>query len=227
MPWLHRRSVAHEDPKAILLMSVADDGSVVITADDKYLHVLVIEMHRAWAEDMITEVDTIDEDDILRRLRYLSAEIERLLENPDVFPSEEARVRFLAAISIDSELQHRSACTTLLLRAEFDAIQEYTEQEFTRPSYAEDCNGWENFLLNMAPGAPNDPTDRARTTPQTSFQMIPPVGMRIIGDLEREEREIEKYLSGNVLQKNQVESNTSSALSTLMIDFVSIDDLLR
>ena len=151
-------------------------------------------MRRAWAESVIAGVDFLDEDETLRRLRHLCAEIQRLLEHPELFPSNEVRARFLAAMALDSELQFLSASTSLLINSEMDAIKDYTEQEFARPTYAEDCNGWENFLLNMAPGAPNDPTDRARTTPTTSFQIIPPVGMRIISDMEREERDIERYL---------------------------------
>lgn len=166
----------------------------MVPCTDKFLHVLIVEMHRAWAEATIAEIHTIDENEALRRLHYLCAEIPRLLNNPELFPSSEARARFLATLALDSELQFQSACTTLLIQAELDAIQDDTEQEYTRSTYAEDCNGWENFLFNMAPGAPNDPTDRARTTPQTSFQIIPPVGMRIISDMEREERDIERFV---------------------------------
>ena len=155
---------------------------------------LIMEMRRAWAEEILANIDSRDEDETLRRLHHLSAEIPRLLNNPDLFHSNEARVRFLAAIALDSEVQFQNACTSLLIQSELAAIKDDTDQEFTRPSYAEDCNGWENFLLNMAPGAPDDPTDRARTTPQTSFQIIPPVGMRIISDMEREERDIERFL---------------------------------
>lgn len=153
-----------------------------------------MEMRRVWAEGTIAGIESIDEDEALRRLHHLSAEIPRLLDNPDLFPSNEARVRFLSAIALDADVQFQSACISLLIQSELGAIKDDTEQEYTRPDYAEDCNGWENFLLNMAPGAPNDPTDRARTTPQTSFQMIPPVGMRIISDMEREERDIERFL---------------------------------
>lgn len=181
-------------PMANFDLIVLDDGLVILPCTDKFLHMLTMEMRRAWAEEIIADIDFIDEDEALRRLHHLSAEISRLLDNPTLFPSNEARVRFLAAIALDSELQFQSACTSLLVQSQLDAIKDDTDEEYTRTTYAEGCNGWENFLFNMAPGAPNDPTDRARTTPQTSFQIIPPVGMRIISDMEREERDIERYL---------------------------------
>ena len=177
-----------------LSLTDTEDAFVISPCSVKFLHILSIEMHRAWAQTILHQVDTIDDKDASRRLIYLCSEMRRLLNNPELFPSDEARVRFLACIALDPELQFHSVCASLLIKSELDEIKTLTERDYTRPTYSGDCNSWENFLLNMAPGAPDDPTDRALTTPKTSFQILPPVGMRIISDLDREEREIVRYM---------------------------------
>jgi hypothetical protein len=190
-------------------------GDVIAPASATYLHSLSVEILRTWAEFFLIDTDAVDDEETMTRLAYLCFELRRFLENPDLFPSDEARARFLAAVSLDPEMQFFSACAGLLIKSELDAIRKDTEQDYTRPTYANDVKGWENFLLNMAPGGPSDPTDRAHTAPKTSLQLLPPVGMRIISDIEREEREIERYVE---IKKDEG-YDVTAASTTMMIDF--------
>ena len=202
--------------KANQILTLSGDGDLVSPVSETYLHVLGIEMLRAWSQAIIATAEDKEDEDAEERLTYVCFEMKRLLNHPELFPTNESRVRLLSLMALDVELQFQTACATLILKAELDAIESDTEADHTRPTYANELNGWENFLLNMAPGAPSDPTDRAHTMPKTSFQLLPPVGMRIVSDLEREEKDIQRYLE----DRNKEQGiNVAATATTMMINF--------
>ncbi|RMD44186.1 hypothetical protein DV735_g1007, partial [Chaetothyriales sp. CBS 134920] len=131
--------------------------------------------------------------DQLHRLELVNGEIRRLLDYPRLFPNSSIRVRFLAILSLDAELQFHQACANRLLKSQEQELEQVSREKVTRPRYMPGSKGWENFLLNKAPGAP-DIRHRVITGPKSSFQVIPAIGSRIITDLEREEREIVEYV---------------------------------
>jgi len=104
----------------------------------------------------------------------------------------------MSILALDSEIRFARASKELLLKEEMRQIDRISRQQFTRPIYKEGSKGWENFFLNMAPGAPDAPIQRpgqrGRTIPESAFQVIPSVGMRIVSDFEREEAEIVRFV---------------------------------
>lgn len=183
----------------------------------EYLRHLYIELLRALARPFLSltdQADNLGEAEYEDQLKMITYEIQRLLNHPLLFPSEAARVKFLALLALDSKLQFEEAISGLLIEAEIQELDDVRRQDYSRPSYLPGTHGWENFLLNMAPGGPEDPSNRATTTPKSSFQMIPPVGMRIIGEFEREEREIVRFI-----EQYPGAYGVAPARSTLMIDF--------
>lgn len=162
-------------------------------------------MHRARAEPFVKITKNLDQKIQIRRLQFIVHELTRLFRHPGLFPSGNEQVRFLAIVAIDSELDFREACGNLLIEAEIAKIDRISRESFARPLYVAGSKGWENFLLNMAPGAPEEPSQRAKTIPKSAFQIVPAVGMRVIADLEREEAEIVRYVqraSSNPLPKH-------------------------
>ena len=152
-----------------------------------------MELHRARAFPLVSIVKDPDQYAHTRRVLLVEAEVEQLLRQPELFPSNAVRTRFLALVGLDANLQFLGATKGLLLRSELQAIDHISKAR-ARDPYHEDTVGWENFLLNMAPGGPEDPTHRAETTPKSSLQMLSTIGLRIVRDLEREEREIVRYV---------------------------------
>lgn len=152
-----------------------------------------MEIHRTRSFNPVSIVSEPDFQVQEQRLKVTIGEINRLLHFPDVFPSESVRTKFLALIALDSDLQFHGACTALLLQSELEAIDHISEKR-SKEIYSKYCVGWDNFLLNMAPGAPDDLSNRAKTEPESSFQVVPAVGLRIVADLEREERDIVRYV---------------------------------
>lgn len=128
----------------------------------------------------------MSDDEQISRLEFVITEVQRLFQNPGLFPSDSARVRFAVALALDSDLHFAEAVKELLLTSLQGEIEKYNRQSYTRPSYKPGSKGWENFLLNTGPGAPkhNEPPN---TTPTSAYQLIPAVGMRIVGDANREE----------------------------------------
>ena len=159
----------------------------------QYLEALLMELHRARAFPLVNIVKDPDEYAHTRRVAFVETKIDQLLQQPELFPSDAVRTRFLALVGLDANLQFFGATKGLLLQSELQAIDEISKTR-SRGPYPEDTVGWENFLLNMAPGGPEDPTHRAETTPKSSLQMLSAVGLRIVRDLEREEREIVRYV---------------------------------
>lgn len=126
-------------------------------------------------------------DSQIQRLRSIIAETRRLLHCPELFPSRALRARFIALVASESNLQFVQAVKDLLLCAAVAKLNQYNRANYTRPTYQPGSKGWENFYLNMAPGAPKD-EPRIGTMPLSSFQLVPVAGMRIVGDLVKEER---------------------------------------
>lgn len=182
-----------------------------------YLRHLCIELLRALAQpflSLVHDVDENDQDEYEDRLAMITYEIQRLLEHPLLFPSESTRVKFLALLALDSKLQFEEALSGLLIEAEIQELDDVRRQDYSRPLYLPGTHGWENFLLNMAPGAPEDPSNRASTTPKSSFQMLPPVGLRILAEYERQEQDVVRFI-----EKTAGLFAVTPARSTLMIEF--------
>lgn len=190
------------------------DSIVVLPCSEKYLHILSVEISRAWAQPVAEEVNSIAADDAEQRTRFVLNEVGRLLDHPDLFPFNEARVRFLAMLTLDSELRFTVTYANLLIELELEDLEYITERDYSRKTYKEDCSGWENFLLNKAPGAPKDHTDRTETVPETSLQLLPPVAMRIVNDIVAEEKDILTFM-----EENNGQFDGTSTGSVVMADF--------
>ncbi|KAK5282792.1 hypothetical protein LTR40_002778 [Exophiala xenobiotica] len=138
----------------------------------------------------------------LQRLQLITVEVRRLFHNPELFPSEALRARFAAIVASDANLQFVQAVKHLLLRDANVSMIRFNRVNFTRRSYETGSKGWENFYFNMAPGAPTDKDtqeDRLQTSPQSSWQLIPIAGMRVIGDLVNEERILLQWIKDTSL----------------------------
>ncbi|ETN43366.1 uncharacterized protein HMPREF1541_02525 [Cyphellophora europaea CBS 101466] len=193
---------------------LAVNGVVIEQCTVEYLHHLCVEMLRAMAQPFVRLAKDTNEDEDEDRLEFIIHELKRLLLNPALFPSDSARVKLLALAALDSELQFQEACGNHIVENEVQELELVRRQAYSRPLYQPGTHGWENFLLNMAPGAPEDPSNRAISTPKSSFQMIPAVGLRILADFEREERDIVKYI-----EQAPTDYGVEPAQTTLVIDF--------
>lgn len=169
------------------------NGDVVTACNVQYLVALCMEVLRARSVPLVKVRKFVSRDAQIRRLQFICAEVKRLLENPDLFPSAAARARFAAILALDANLQFVRAVKGLLLADIQTEINGYSRAVFTRPIYQEGSKGWENFLLNMAPGAPQS-DQRLRSTPKSCYQMVPTVGLRIVGDYNREEQLLERWI---------------------------------
>lgn len=193
---------------------IKPDDVVIEPCSVQYLSTLCVELFRAVAQPYVSTVKATSADDDENRLEMVTYEIERLCKHPLLFPTESTRVKFLALLALDSQLQFQEACSGLLIEAEIQELDAVRQQDCSRPLYLPGTKGWENFLLNMAPGAPEDPSNRSITTPKSAFQMIPAVGVKIIADFEREEQDIVRYI-----EQSPSTYGVEPARSTLMIDF--------
>lgn len=163
------------------------NGRVQCPCSTEFLSTLSVEFIRARAYHMVMIVAKVNEEQQIVRLRFLIHELQRLMRYPRLFGSATVEARFLALLGVDSRMQFGKACTDLLLEAEIRKIVRSSHENETRKSYLDGSRNWENFLLD---GAPGTPYGVIKTTPKSSFQIIPAVGMRIVADFEREEAEI-------------------------------------
>lgn len=173
-----------------------------------------MDFYRAMAQPFISIVNDTDLASDVRRLEFLVHEIRRLLDNPGLFPSEPARMKFLSLLGLDAGLQFSRACSDLLIEGQVSALEVSRNKNYSQVPYQAGLKSWENFLRNMAPGAPQDPSNRARTEPKSSFQMVPAVGLRIVADFEREEQGIIRYIN-----RAQGNLGVQPAKSTLLLDW--------
>lgn len=163
------------------------------TCSTDYLLSLALEVLRAKASPMVKLTKYVSTSDQISRLQFVSTETRRLFRNPDLFPSDPARVRFAALLALDSDLQFIEAVKELLLVDMQDDLNKYNRKMYTRPCYKDGSKGWENFLLNMGPGAPKR-DEPLETTPKSAYQLIPTVGLRIVGDANREEQGMAQWI---------------------------------
>lgn len=177
----------------------------------RYLLMLLLELKKARADTLLGVSRISNDKNKLRRLRFLASEIVRLLEQPDLFTSPKVRARFLAVLGADSELQFSQACKALLLKREVRNLERNWRSQLTRTPYKDGSCGWENFLLN---GAPGSGFASHCTIPPSIFQVVPAVGMRIIADYDREEAEIVRFV-----QEFPTPLDVKRAATTLMINF--------
>lgn len=173
-----------------ILTENADEG-VELKCSTNYLLTLLLELHKARAQPLLQLTGLSSEESHLRRLQFLAHEISRLLQQPDLFVSSQVRARFLSMLSADAELHFTQACKNLLVNQELRNLERRSRKALTRTPYKDGSVGWENFLLDGAPGSGHA---SHRTAPTSIFQVVPAVGMRIIADYDREEVEIVRYV---------------------------------
>lgn len=160
-----------------------------------YLLSLGLEVLRAKASPMVKATRNISFQEQASRLQFVSTETRRLFQHPGLFPSESARVRFAALLALDSGLQFVEAVKEHLLFGLQRDLEEWNCQSDAQPSYEKGTKGWENFLLNKAPGVPKVTGENPRqTTPKSAYQLIPAVGMRIVGDANRVEAFMQRWI---------------------------------
>jgi len=70
------------------------------------------------AQSFVCLVRDTNEREVEVRLEFIVLELKRLLLNPTLFPSYFARVKFLAFVALDSELQFKEACGNHILEHE-------------------------------------------------------------------------------------------------------------
>ncbi|KAK5441423.1 hypothetical protein LTS15_011292 [Exophiala xenobiotica] len=177
-------------------------GNVVVRCSKDYLISLTLEILRARAFPLVTLTRFSDLNAHLQRLQLITVEVRRLFHNPELFPSQALRARFAAIAASDADLQFVQAVKHLLLRNASVSLNRFNRVNFTRRTYETGSKGWENFYFNMAPGAPTDKDtqgDRLQTSPQSSWQLIPIAGMRVIGDLVNEERILLQWIKDTSL----------------------------
>ena len=167
------------------------DGRVISSCDVRFLHTLSLEITRARTFPSVRCVKPVDEEQQLRRLGFLIHELHRLFNNPGLFPSLVHQVRFAALVGSDAELQLTQACNDLLIAEQIQKLHSISRTQWTRKTFNAGALNWENFLSD---GAPGTGLQTQETIPKSSFQVIPAVGMRIVGDYEREEQEIIQHI---------------------------------
>jgi hypothetical protein len=171
---------------------------------------LVLEVLRSRAYPLVKLVRSHNVGDQIRRLKFVYREIHRLFQHPELFPSPVVRALFVALLASDATLQFTQAVKGLLLReiTEDFALRSHM---YTRPTYLPGSKGWENYLLNNAPGLPLKHL-RVTTIPKTSYQVIPITGLRIIGDATREERHLANWINSTPVPADAEPAETTKLL---------------
>ncbi|KAK5053167.1 hypothetical protein LTR84_002141 [Exophiala bonariae] len=170
-------------------------GKVVTTCSPEYLLSIGLEVLRAKASPIVKLTKYISFEEQALRVQFISTEVRRLFHHPGLFPSDSARVRFAALLALDSGLQFVEAVKEHLLSSLQRDMKHFNCESDAQPSYKKGTKGWENFLLNKAPGVPKTVNEDPRqTAPKSAFQLIPPVGMRIVGDANREEANVHRWI---------------------------------
>lgn len=128
------------------------------------------------------------------RIHFLKHEFDRLSRYPSLFPSPAVKHRFLVlCFQRDCEYQFSKSLADLLIGRETRKVDQISRTHLTRPTYGLHSYGWENFLLPSGPGVP---LNSKATEPQSAFQVLPGVGMRICSDFSREENDIIQFVYG-------------------------------
>ncbi len=150
----------------------------------------------------------VSEEEQIKRLKFLVDELQRLFQHPQLFQSNKTRARFFALLGVDSRLQFGKASSDLLVEAEIRKIMGSSRKNETRKSFLDGSRGWENFLLD---GAPGTGFNYIQTLPRSVFQAVPAVGIRIVADFEREEAEIIRFVEQVSLNNMPVASSVAGA----------------
>jgi hypothetical protein len=157
----------------------------------------VLEILRVRAFPLVKLTRAHDLKAHVQRVQFVVAETHRLLQHPEIFPSSTIRTRFVAIVASDANLQFVQAVKEMLLHDIADNISRHYHSR-NRPSFLPGSKGWENFLFHQAPGVPIQ-GGRVTTTPKSSYQMIPTVGLRIVGDACREEDILSTWIKETVV----------------------------
>jgi hypothetical protein len=173
----------------VLTKIIGEHGSTGCSM--RYLLILLLELQKARAYALLRISGASKDEKQLDRLQFLAREISRILGRPGLFPSLNVKARFLSILAADAELQFSQACKALLLKRELRNLERQSCTQLTRATYTDGSRGWENFLLN---GAPGSGFVSHRTTPASIFQVVTAVGMRILADFDREEAEIVRFV---------------------------------
>ncbi|KAJ4525035.1 hypothetical protein HRR83_000686 [Exophiala dermatitidis] len=205
----------HEEQQAITDLDrglLDDNGNVVHPCSSAYLTTLVLEFLRAKAYPLVKMCRDHDWTAQIRRVQFLEVELTRLLENPDLFASQAARAKFTAIIALDANLQFIQAVKDLLVRESLNDITRFSRTHFTHRPYRNGTKGWENFLLNMAPGAPGF-LDRKISGPPSAYQLLPPVGARIVNDWKREEQQLARWIMETPTPVDVLQAETTKRIN--------------
>lgn len=174
----------------ILTFPTTDSDQPPSNCTMEYLLAMTVEMLRARSFVLTAVAQEKDFTTQLSRMEHIVHDFERLLSHPELFPSLEIYLQFIGVMNLNSEIQQAEVCRSLLLTEEAKALEEVSRNQFTRPTYIRGSKGWENFLLNLAPGAGLRPEICRPTTPKSALQILTPIAARIVGDFEREEEGI-------------------------------------
>lgn len=121
-----------------------------------------------------------------QRLEFLANELDRLCEHPTLFPSRSVQLRFMIiSFDYESEYSFFEACKTLMVQKSLLSVQQRSNKLLhCDASHHSSAHGWEGFLL---PAEIGRDLIVERTRKNCSLQLLPAVGVRICGDLTREE----------------------------------------
>jgi hypothetical protein len=185
---------SHGEPSQLPLADfLTAKEEVITTCSAEYLVILMLEVLRARTFPLAKLIRPHDTEAQIQRVQFVCTEIRRLFNHPDLFPSPSTRARFAAIISSDGNYQFIQGVKKHVLRQITEEISSFSRANYTRPTYQKGSKGWENFYLNMAPGAPLQ-DQRLRTQPKSFYQLIPVVGMRIVGDCYLEEQLVAEWI---------------------------------
>ncbi|KAL6241328.1 hypothetical protein RBB50_011801 [Rhinocladiella similis] len=239
----HRGLIDGKNQDLILKISLADDeiasGNVVVPCSKAFLVSLALDILRARSFPLSRFADTpttMEEleaferqqeklsQDQIQRIQMISAEVRRLFQCPELFPSREFRTKFAALVASDANLQFVQAVSSLLIRKVESEVNKVYQKKSAK-TYLEGSKGWENFYLNMAPGVYDDARAAdLKTTPSSTLQVIPGVGMRVMGDLGREEQLLLQWIRD---AKLPVESGPALTTQLLDLDHPELEGRLQ
>lgn len=167
-------------------MTTIASGAVVQTCSRRYLVCLAQEAFRAKALSFQTQ-DSQHISNQRARLAFLEKEFRRLLEHPDLFESESARLRFFSLLLFETQFYLGRASLELLRRACIRNLHaEWVGFKIGEES-KNNLKPWEMWLKNYAPGFTKHRPNLPQTIPKSSVQVLTPVCMRLIHQYADEE----------------------------------------
>jgi hypothetical protein len=117
------RGLVISKPLIISFLSAPADissqhGLVQHSCSDEFLVFLCIEFCKAQSHKLISRLRDLEPAEQDQRLKFLAYEIKRLLQQPQLFPSETSTIRFLSFLAADLRLQLCEAISSLLMQNE-------------------------------------------------------------------------------------------------------------